>query len=67
MASKREKSEIISKRELIYLKFKDILCFQNSLKSFSPILRNILGIPGNIYLFQGNQSPKFHKTYLLGD
>lgn len=61
MTVNQQKSQIIKKREPISAKFKEILCSQNSSKYISPILENILNIPGNISIFQGNQSANYIK------
>ncbi len=52
----QQKSHIINKKEPISAKFKDVLCFQNSLKYISPILQ-IFDIPGSFSISQGSQSP----------
>jgi len=55
----------IDKINAISLIFKDILCFQSSSKSFSPI-RQVFSSPETISLSKGNQSPKLYKTSFLG-
>ncbi len=62
----QQKFHIIIKREPISLLFKDIFCFQSSLKYFSPILQ-IFNAPETILLSKGNQPPKLYKTSFLGD
>jgi len=61
MTPYKKKSQIIDKREALSLIFKDILCSKSRSKYISPFLQNILNIPGNILLFQGNQSPNYIK------
>ena len=56
MTAYQKKLHIINKRDALSLKFKDVLCFQSSLRYFFPILQ-IFDAPGSISLFQGNQSP----------
>jgi len=58
MTSNQQKSYIIDKKDAISLIFKDIFCFQNSSKYFSPFLQ-MFDAPGSISIFQGNQSPNF--------